>query len=380
MHGEFDFPTRVLFGPGRTAELPEVVRGWGRQALIVTDSGVLSSGAVQPVLDALGRADLDFRVFEGVPPNPTEDDVQAGVRRFAEGCDFLVAVGGGSALDAAKAIRLAATHERPLAQYDDLKNGAALIRPEMPPLVAIPTTAGTGSEVGRSAVITIEHRKTVLFSPYLIPTVALCDPELTVGLPAPVTAGTGADALTHNMEAFFAKPFHPLCEAIALDGMRRAMRFLPVAVQNGRDLEARTEMMAAALMGAVAFQKGLGVVHSLAHPLSSVAGIHHGTANAILLPHALRFNAEAIATKAGLVAAALGIAAGGAGLETVERIAAALETLFAEVGLPARLRDLNVTSELIGPMACLAMEDGCHQNNPRPVTLADMEALYHAAL
>lgn len=247
-------------------------------------------------------------------------------------------------------------------------------------MVAVPTTAGTGSEVGRSSVITIQGRKTVLFSPHLIPTIALCDPEMTLDLPATVTAGTGADALTHNVEAYFASGFHPMCDAIALDGMRRAMHFLPAAVQDGRDIEARTEMMAAAMMGAVAFQKGLGVVHSLAHPLSSVAGVHHGTANAILLPHALRFNAPAIQQRAGAAAAALGVPSSSAPGETVERMAAAFEQLFAAIGLPSRLRDVNVTGALIAPMTELAIRDGCHRTNPRPVSREDLARLYAAAL
>ena len=380
MQGDFSFPTRVVFGPGRVRELPELVREWGRRALVVSDAGVAGSGTLDRVTDVLTAADLNFRVFEGVDANPGEDTVEAGVHRYRDGCDFIIAVGGGSVLDAAKAIRLAATHDGPLAQYDDLLGGGERICPDMPPLVAVPTTAGTGSEVGRSAVITILGRKTVLFSPHLIPTVALCDPEMTLDLPARVTAGTGADALTHNVEAYFASGFHPMCDAIALDGMRRGMRYLPVAVHDGMDMEARTEMMAAAMMGAVAFQKGLGVVHSLAHPLSSVAGVHHGTANAILLPHALRFNASAIEQRAPAAAAALRVPSSPVPGETVERIATALEQLFAAVGLPARLRDVSVTAALIGPMTELAIQDGCHRSNPRPVTREDLAALYHAAL
>lgn len=380
MRGEWDIPTRVVFGAGRVAELPERVAGWGQQALIVTDPGVLASGAVQPVIDALTGTDLDFRVFDGVEPNPREENIREGVRRFQQECDFLIAVGGGSVLDAAKAIRLAATHEGPLARYDDLQGGAARIRPEMPRLAALPTTAGTGSEVGRSAVVTIDGRKTVLFSPHLLPTLALCDPRLTLDLPAKMTAGTGADALTHNLEAYFAKDFNPLCDAVALEGLRKAARWLPVAVHDGQHLEARAEMMLAAMLGAVAFQKGLGATHSLAHPLSSVAGVHHGTANAIMLPHVLRFNRDAIAHRAGRVAEAMGLPASNVPGETVDRIAAALERLFESIGLPTRLRQVNVTSALIGPMTELAYQDGCHHCNPCPVTKEDLAALYQAAL
>jgi alcohol dehydrogenase class IV len=380
MNGDFDFPTRVVFGAGRARELPELVRGWGRRALIVTDVGVMGSDAGRRVLDALAPADLDYRVFEGVEPNPTEENVEAGLRRFQEGGDFLIALGGGSPMDAAKAIRLRSTHEGPLSRYDARGEETAPIRPDMPPLLAIPTTAGTGSEVGRSAVITLEGRKRVLFSPHLIPTLALCDPELTLDLPARITAGTGADALVHHVEAYFARGFHPMCDAIALDGMRRAMQALPVAVRDGGDLEARSQMMLAAMMGAVAFQKGLGVTHSLAHPLSSVAGVHHGVANAIMLPHALRFNRDFILPRAGAVAAALGVPLAPEPAATVERIAAALEALFAGIGLPSHLHQVSVTSALIPAMADLAMQDACHLLNPRPVERRDMEELYHAAL
>jgi alcohol dehydrogenase class IV len=380
MTGTFSFPTRVEFGPGVLQRLPEFTRGMGSRVLVVTDKGVAGSGVLERVLAALQPSDLDVRVFDHVEPNPTEANITEGVHRFREGCDFLIGVGGGSPIDAAKAIGLLATHEGPLAQYDDQLNGGDRITGDVPPLIAIPTTAGTGSEVGRSTVITINERKTVLFSPRLMPTIALCDPELTLDLPARVTAGTGADALTHNLEAYLSKGFQPLCDAIALDGMRRSRRWLPVVMQDGHNVEARGEMMIAAMMGATAFQKGLGVVHSLAHPLSSVAGIHHGTANAIMLPHALRFNRAAILNRIGAVAEALGVAAGATPDETVERVAEDLSALFAEIGLPLRLHQLNVTEALIGPMACLAMQDACHQLNPRPVTEADMRELYLAAL
>jgi alcohol dehydrogenase class IV len=380
MTGTFSFPTRVEFGPGVLQRLPEFTRGMGRQVLVVTDKGVAGSGVLEQVLTTLKSCDLDVRVFDHVEPNPTEANITEGVHRFREGCDFLIGLGGGSPIDAAKAIGLMATHEGPLAQYDDQLNGGDLITGDVPPLIAIPTTAGTGSEVGRSTVITINERKTVIFSPRLMPTIALCDPELTLDLPARVTAGTGADALTHNLEAYLSKGFQPLCDAIALDGMRRARRWLPVVMQDGHNVEARSEMMIAAMMGATAFQKGLGVVHSLAHPLSTVAGIHHGTANAIMLPHALRFNRAAILDRIGAVAEALGVAAGSTPDETVDRVAEDLSTLFAEIGLPLRLHQLNVTEALIGPMAALAMQDACHQLNPRPVTEADMRELYLAAL
>ncbi len=377
--GEFSFPNHIVFGPGRVSELADRVRPWGSQALVVTDEGIHGSGILDRVLEVLRDGNIDYRTFDGVEPNPSGDSVEAGVRRL-EGCDFIISVGGGSVIDAGKAIRLRATHGGPLEQYDDLIGGSSLIRGDLPPMVAIPTTAGTGSEVGRSTVITLGGRKTVIFSPALIPTMALCDPALTLDMPRRVTAGTGADALTHNIEAYYARGFHPLCDAIAVDGMRRAMRSLPVAMEEPRDLAARSDMMVAAMMGAIAFQKGLGVVHSLSHPLSTIAGVHHGTANALMLPYALRFNREFIADRSAVVADALGVPAAPNPLETVERIATALENLFQAIGLPARLREVGVQSALICRMADLAMEDGCHLCNPRPVSRQDMVDLYEAAL
>jgi 4-hydroxybutyrate dehydrogenase len=380
-YGSFSFPTRIEFGPGTLLRLPSLVEGLGTRALIVTDTGVVGAGIIDRVSSVLVGSDLATRVFEGVEPNPDEQNVAEALERYLNGqCDLLIAVGGGSPMDVAKAVRLLATHPGPLAQYDDLHGGSERIGPNLPPLVCIPTTAGTGSEVGRSAVITIAERKTVLFSPYLLPTLALCDPELTLDLPARPTAGTGADALTHNLEAFLARGFHPLCDAIALDGMRRARRWLPVAVRHGSSVEARAEMMLAALMGAIAFQKGLGVAHSLAHPLSTVAGAHHGTANALMLPHAIRFNAPAVGERINAVAEALRVPLGANPDETAELVAADLAALFAEIGLPSRLRELNVTHSLVEPMAALAMQDGCHRTNPRPVTQEEMRDLYLAAL
>jgi len=378
--GDFSFPTRVVFGPGRSGELGVLARPMGRRALIVTDPGVARGGAVARVTEPLRAAGIESVVFDGVEPNPGEASVAAGVERFRDGCDFIVAVGGGSPIDAAKAIRLLATHEGSLRDYVELSGGTERIREDLPPLVAVPTTAGTGSEVGRSTVVTLDGVKSVIFSPYLIPTVALCDPELTVGMPPAVTAGTGADALIHNLEAYFAKGYHPMCDAIALGGIELAARALPTAVRDGSNLEARGDMMMAAMMGAVAFQKGLGVVHSLAHPLSTVAGIHHGTANAVMLPHALRFNRGVIAARAAAVSRAMRLPASPDGAECVEFLIRGVEALFREIALPGRLAELGVTPEMVDRLADLAILDGCHLCNPRPVTREDMAAIYRTAL
>src|SRR5579885_2988745 len=261
----FAFPTRIVFGRGALNRLGDEINRLGvRRPLLVTDPGVVQAGLAERV--AAAAPNIAFSLFDNVNNNPTEANVLAGIERYrGERCDSVVALGGGSPLDAAKVIRLGVTHPLPLAQYDDQANGSDRITANLPPMVAIATTSGTGSEVGRSAVILLKatDRKTVIFSPHLIPSVALDDPELTLGLPPEITAGTGLDALTHNVEAYLAKGYHPLCDAIALYGTRLAVENLPIAVHEGGNLTARTNMMMASLMGAVAFQKGLGVTHSL---------------------------------------------------------------------------------------------------------------------
>jgi len=286
-------------------------------------------------------------------------------------------------MDTAKTIRLCVTHPTPLEQYDDQLNGGQKIRPDLPPMIAIATTSGTGSEVGRSAVIILKatERKTVIFSPHLMPSVAIDDPELTVGMPPKLTAGTGLDALTHNVEAYLAIGYHPLCDAIALQGAGLAVRHLATAVHNGKDLAARTHMMMAALMGAVAFQKGLGAVHSLAHPLSSIAGLHHGTTNGILLPHVLEFNRQSSGERLRDLAVAMGLEVGRLpALEAASAAIARTKELLREVDIPPRLSAYGITREMVPTLARKAMEDACHLLNPRPCTEADMAALYERAL
>src|SRR5579872_7318313 len=286
----FSFPTTIVFGAGSVDRLPEELKKRGvRRPLVVTDPGLQPTA----VFGRVHKLVPDAVVFSKVDPNPVEQNVLEGAAAYKEaGCDGIVALGGGSPLDAAKAIRLLATHPGPLGDYDDLLNGSDRISSNLPPYIAIATTSGTGSEVGRSAVITLRatNRKTVIFSPYLIPSVALADPELTLDLPPHITAGTGMDAFTHNVEAYLAKGYHPMCDAIALAGTKLVWDNLPRVMERPQDIQSRSNMMMAAIMGAVAFQKGLGAVHSLAHPLSSIANLHHGTTNGILLPHVLEFN------------------------------------------------------------------------------------------
>jgi 4-hydroxybutyrate dehydrogenase len=381
----WSFPNRIVFGPGVIAQLDDITRGLGvRRPLVVTDPGVVQCGLLERAVEPLRKAGSQWAVFDSVEPNPTEASVYPALDLYRfERCDGVVALGGGSALDAAKAVRLAVTHHEPLEDYDDLREGAERISANVPPMLAIPTTAGTGSEVGRSAVITLKAtgRKTVIFSPHLLPSVAISDPELTFGLPPHLTAATGMDAMTHSLEAYCALGYHPMCDAIALRGVEMVYRNLATAVREGDNLEARTAMMAAAIMGAVAFQKGLGTVHSLAHPLSTVAGMHHGLTNAILLPYVMRFNLPAAEQRLADIAAALGVDTRGMDSASAARAGiAAIEKLNAEIGIPPRLREAGVRDDMIPVMVPLAMADGCRLLNPRPTSAHDMKLLYEHAL
>ncbi len=290
---ELSWPTRIVLGPGALARLPAHLAALGvRRPLVVADPGIVKAGLAGRVHLLLEAAGMRAVAFDEVQPNPTDRDATLGLAAWRRGgCDGLVAVGGGSSIDAAKLVQLLATHEPPLSRYDDAAGGDRFVRPDLPPLVAIPTTAGTGSEVGRSAVVTLPEtgRKTVIFSPHLMPRVAICDPRLTVDLPAPITAATGMDAFTHGLEAYLAAGFHPLADALAIDAVRRATRSLPVAYRSPGDLHARTDMMVAAIEGATAFQKGLGAAHALAHALGPISRLHHGLANAVVLPHVVAF-------------------------------------------------------------------------------------------
>jgi 4-hydroxybutyrate dehydrogenase len=372
----WSFPTTIVFGRGCLASLGESVkRSGGTRALVVCDAGVTKAGIALSVTKVLEGAGIATAVFDEVDPNPVEKNVERGVLAYKEHrADIVVAVGGGSPLDTGKLIALKTTHERPLADYDDATGGDRFITANVPPIIAIPTTAGTGSEVGRSGVVTLvaTGRKTVIFSPHLLAKVALLDPELIRSLPPRVTAATGFDALTHCLEAYCALGDHPMADAIALGGLELCAKNLDRAVHHGDDIDARGAMMKAAMMGAVAFQKGLGACHSLAHPLSSEKGLHHGLANALCLPAVVDFNASAVPDRLARVRAALG--AGG------ESLSVALRHLRARLGLPGGLRQEGVTEADLDKLADKAIEDACHRLNPRPVTRDDLRALYAASL
>jgi 4-hydroxybutyrate dehydrogenase len=365
----FAFPTTIRFGPGAVNELPaELERRGIQRPLLVSDGGL----ARTPVFERVSRLIPSAVLFTSVAPNPTEQNVLDGVEAYRQGmCDGIVGLGGGSPLDAAKAIRLKVTHTEPLAAYDDLIDGGSRITANLPPYIAIATTSGTGSEVSRSAVITITktNRKTVIFCPHLIPTLAIGDPELTVGLPPHVTAGTGMDAFTHNVEAYISLGYHPICDAVALGGAKLAWDNLPRVMHDPADIEGRSNMMVSSMMGAIAFQKGLGATHSLAHPLSSDFAMHHGTANAVLLPWVLDFNRDAARDRLRRLAGEFGY----------DDVAEAVRELNRRIGIPARLREFGVSESSLEALADKAIQDGCHQLNPRPCTREDLLKLYQQA-
>ncbi len=384
MIAEMSFPTRIVFGEEAVREVPgQLARLGVKRPLVVTDKGVVQAGLLQRLTGALKSAAVPYAVFDAVEPNPTGATIEAGLAAFRDHqCDGLVAIGGGSPIDAAKGVRLMATHPPPLAQYDDAKDGSRLVVNPLPPLIAIPTTAGTGSEVGRSFVVTLEGtgRKTVVFAPQLMPSVAVCDPTLTYDLPPELTAATGMDALTHNLEALVAKGFHPLADALARKGIEICGRYLARAVRDGRDGEARAQMMIAAITGACAFQKGLGAAHALAHALTPVARVHHGLANAIVLPYVMEFNLAEAAPALAEVAVALGEPPSDDLPRLAHSAVERVRVLEREIGIPERLSEVGVRAEQIPAITEKAFEDASHQANPRPCTPADLEALLRAAL
>ena len=377
------WPTRIVLGPGALKRLPEEVRRLGlHRPLLVTDTGVVKAGLVDRVLSVLGEAGIVHVLFDRVTPDPTEPDVVAGLEAYRTGgCDGIVALGGGSPLDAAKLVQLLTSHSPPLSQYDDATGGDRFVTHSLPPLIAIPTTAGTGSEVSRSGVAFLQDtgRKTVIFAPALLPRAAIVDPELTYGLPPRATAATGLDAFTHCLEAYLSSGFHPLADAVAIDGIRRVSRSLPVVIQEPTHTQARLDMMIAAMEGAMAFQKGLGNAHALAHALTPIAGLHHGLANAVVLPSVMAFNRGVSRSRLARVAVAMGEPSG-----AVEDVLAGLaidrvRRLVADAGLPTRLSHAGVKEPDLPRIAELAFRDASHQGNPRPTTEADLLEIARAA-
>lgn len=376
MVSRFAFPTQIHFGPGARREVAAHLRAQGvRRPLVVTDAGLAELPILEDFVKALG--DLSVAKFAGVRGNPTKPQVDAGVVAFRRHeADAVVGFGGGAALDVAKAIALIAAHEGDILEYAwDHPRRREIAKP-LPYFVALPTTSGTGSEVGRSAVISDErtHVKRIIFSPALLARAVFADPELTLDLPAPVTAATGMDALTHNVESYLSPEYHPMCDGIALEGARLAAHALDRAVRQPHDVAARSDMMMASMMGAVAFQKDLGAVHSCAHALGTVVDMHHGLANGIMIDHVMRFNREAAAAKMAELARVCDAGT------SAEDFIAWLGALKSRIGIPARLGERGVQSAHVKRLVEVAVADTCHRTNPRPCTAADFERLFAAAL
>ena len=370
--------TRIQFDFGAIKLLPDEMKLAGiSRPLLVTDKGVVAAGIAGRVAAAMVPAPV--ATFDDTPSNPTERATKAALALYvAQGCDGVVAVGGGSSMDLAKAVALMATHPGDLAQYMAIEGGVARITAKVAPVIAVPTTAGTGSEVGRGAVVILEDgRKLALISPHLIPRLALCDPELTLGLPPGLTAATGMDALAHCVETFLAPASNPPAEAIALDGAMRIAAHLERAVRDGSDREARWNMMMASMEGAMAFQKGLGAVHALSHPLGAIQPLnpHHGTLNAVVMPAVLRFNAavNGIGWKYDRLRQAMGLPAQADLADHVAR-------LNARLGLPAGLAAMGVTEAMFAQVIPHALKDHTAATNPRPLTAESVAALLREAM
>ncbi|HUP56745.1 MAG TPA: iron-containing alcohol dehydrogenase [Bdellovibrionota bacterium] len=374
----FSFPTPIHFGPGVRAKLPDFLKGEKlKRPLIVTDKGLAALPVHGQIVELLSGAGFKVASFSGIWGNPVKSQVTEGVKAFkAHDADCIVGLGGGAALDVAKAIALMATHPGDLFDYEDEKPGGRPINGPIPFWVALPTTSGTGSEVGRSSVVSddVTHVKKIIFDPKLLARAVFADPELTLELPAGVTAATGMDALTHCVEAYLAKGYHPICDGVALEGLRQAAQYLVRAVRNPKDLEARGGMMMSSMMGAIAFQKGLGVTHSCAHALGTVADLHHGLANGVMIDYALKHNASAVPERFKTMAAMIGLKD-----QTAEGFLRWLAELKRESGIPARLSGVKVGKEKLEKLVEIAVADSCHGNNPKPCTREDFVRIFSEA-
>lgn len=373
----------MVLGQGALQTMAEAIAARNQhRALLVTDQVLVELGIVDQVIAILDQHRISHALFADIHPNPLEADCEKGIQAYRSNeCDFLIAIGGGSAMDVAKILKVLAAHPGPIAQYDDAKGGDRLITESMPPLYAIPTTAGTGSEVGRAAVVIVKDtgRKTVIFHPDLMPDMAALEPILTQQLPLHLTAATGIDALTHALEAYFAPDYHPICDGIAVEAIRLVVKYLPMACDDGNDLAAREQMQLAASMGAIAFQKGLGMVHSLAHPLSAEYDTHHGLANALLLPDSVALIENRAKTKDQL--------------SRIQRIrqlfadqgyrqnslAETLRQFVRDVGITPGLSNHGIPEKDLENLSRLAFEDGIHKTNMVPVTQDDLLSVYGAA-
>ncbi|WP_170475905.1 iron-containing alcohol dehydrogenase [Ruegeria arenilitoris] len=377
--GNWSYPTTIKFGAGRIRELPEACAAAGmKNPLLVTDKGLADLPITQSTLDILEDSDLGRGLFADVDPNPNEKNLHAGVAAYnAGGHDGVIAFGGGSGLDLGKMVAFMSGQTRPVWDFEDIGDWWTRADADaIAPIIAVPTTAGTGSEVGRASVITNSqsHAKKIIFHPKVLPTVVICDPELTVGMPNFITAGTGLDAFAHCVEAFSSPHYHPMSQGIALEGMRLVKDYLPRAYADGTDIEARAQMMSAAAMGATAFQKGLGAIHAMSHPIGAVFNTHHGTTNAVCMPSVLDFNATAIADRFQAAAAYLGI---GGGFDGFRKF---VQDFNDSLGIPRGLSELGVTEADIPELVRGAIIDPSCGGNPIELTEANLTALFKAAL
>ena len=376
LRGNWNYPTTIWAGPGRIAELAKACSQAGMQRpLIVTDEGLTAAPMIKNAQAALRNSAL----FSAVRGNPASSHVEAGLRAYrAGGHDGVVAFGGGSALDAGKVVAFMSGQTRPLWDFEDIGDWWTRADPAgIAPVIAVPTTAGTGSEVGRAGVILNEetHQKKIIFHPQMMPRIVISDPELTIGLPPGVTAATGIDAFVHCFEAFCAPGFHPLADGVALEGMRLIHRFLPRAYADGKDIEARAQMLAAASMGATAFQKGLGGVHAIAHPVGSWFNTHHGLTNAVILPYVMTFNRRAIADKTDVIARVLDLPARG-----FDGFLAWVLEMRRALGIPHSLADIGVSADQAAIIGREAAIDPSAGGNPIPVDAAQLEGIFRAAV
>jgi alcohol dehydrogenase class IV len=372
----FSFPTAITFGPGARRLVADHLKQQGtKRPLIVTDKGLAELPILKDFAASLGGVAVS--VYGGVYGNPVKQQVTDGVKAFkAHNADAVIGFGGGAALDVAKAVALMAVHEGDVLEYAWDHPNVRPIKNALPYFVALPTTSGTGSEVGRSSVISHDetHVKKIIFNPVLLARAVFADPELTIDLPAGVTAATGMDALTHNVESYLSPEYHPLCDGVALEGARIAAHALERAVKTPRDIAARSDMMMASMMGAIAFQKDLGAVHSCAHALGTVNDMHHGLANGIMIDHVMRFNLDAADKKMAELARVCG--AGTTAGSFVEWLVA----LKSRIGIPAKLGGKGVTRDHIARLVEIAVNDTCHKTNPKPVSAADFERIFTQAL
>ena len=377
--GNWSYPTTMKFCAGRIAELPAACATAGMtRPLLVTDKGLADLPITASTLDIMEAAGLGRGLFSEVDPNPNEMNLEAGVAAYkAGGHDGVIAFGGGSGLDLGKMIAFMAGQTRPVWDFEDIGDWWTRANADaIAPIVAVPTTAGTGSEVGRASVITNSqtHVKKIIFHPKVLPAVVICDPELTVGMPKFITAGTGLDAFAHCVEAFSSPHYHPMSQGIALEGMRLVIDNLPRAYADGTDIEARANMMSAAAMGATAFQKGLGAIHAMSHPIGAVFNTHHGTTNAVCMPAVLELNAPEIADRFDLAASYIGVKGGFDGFRTF------VQNFNDSLAIPRKLSEMGVTANRIDDMVAMALEDPSCGGNPVTLTKTNLRTLFDACL